>query len=143
MTVIPAELLRLDLEASVKPPGGVTIGLPEDELKRLHGYVVIDPAGQAQAENLPLLRQRFNVRCIHENAGMALRLVHVVRDYLHERGRRVVRDSDGRAYLVQRTWVLGGPVEAATPNLDLFAFVLYVDALVGLPPVPDTAPANR
>ena len=133
MTAIPAELLRLDLEASVNPPGGVTIGIPEDEVLRLDGYVVIDPAGQAQAENVALLRQRFNVRCIHENLGMALRLVHVVRDYLHERGRRVVQDSEGKRYLIHRTWVLGGPLPAVTPDDDDFhEFVLYADMLVGL-----------
>lgn len=134
MTAMPVELARFDLDAGVEPPGGVTVGTPEDELKREMGYVAVDVAGQAQAENITsILRHRLNVRCIHSTEAKALELAHTVREYLHERGRRVVeQESDGKEYLIHRTWVTGGPQPAASPNMDLFEFVLFADYLIGV-----------
>ena len=135
MTVNPVELAKFDLEKNLEPdliPGGVTVGIPEDELTRPMGYIAVDTAGQISMENIPLLKQRMNVRCITSSLSLSLEMAADVRKYIHQKGRRVVtQQSDGKEYLIHRTWVMGGPQSSLTNNQDLFEQVLFCDYLVG------------
>ena len=136
--LVPLELLRLDLEQAIAPPDGVFVGMPEDERSRLEGYLHLSPAGGIM-ENVEITRQRANIYSVHRDVAGALELAETVRQYLHERGRRVIEARDGERYLIHRTWC-SDPVGTATPaNAAVHEFVVFADYLIGNQPAAATA----
>ncbi len=136
--LVPLELLRLDLEQAIAPPDGVFVGMPEDERSRLDGYLHLSPAG-GYLENIAITRQRANVYAVHRDVVRALELAELVRQYLHERGRRVIEAHDGERYLIHRTWCsdpVGTVMPAAAPVRE---FVIFADYLIGNQPAAATA----